>query len=97
LTSAHENNLKTSKKKLIWSKEKNKKILNFFKNTLKTQKQTGPTHSFIDPTAASRLLSLSSNLKVLCAMNSLLLEEKIPSVWINTMKNSYFQKIFLWE
>jgi hypothetical protein len=39
LTSAHQNDIKTSKKILIWSKEKIKK-LNFFKNAFKTQKQT---------------------------------------------------------
>ena len=37
LISAHQNDLKTLKKILIWSKEKNKKKLNFFKNTFETQ------------------------------------------------------------
>jgi len=37
---AHQNDLKTQKI-LIWSKEKNKKISNFFKNAFETQKQTG--------------------------------------------------------
>jgi hypothetical protein len=39
LISPHQNNLKIYKK-IIWSKEKNKKILNFKKNTFETQKQT---------------------------------------------------------
>jgi len=39
LISAHQNDLKIQKKILIWSKEKNKKILNFEKNTFETQKQ----------------------------------------------------------
>ena len=33
---------KNTKKILIWSKEKNKKNLIFFKNAFETQKQTGP-------------------------------------------------------
>jgi uncharacterized membrane-anchored protein YitT (DUF2179 family) len=40
LISAYQNDLKTQKI-LIWSKEKNKKISNFFKNAFETQKQTG--------------------------------------------------------
>ena len=32
----HQNKLKTPKKKLIWSKEKNKKFSNFFKSAFKT-------------------------------------------------------------
>jgi hypothetical protein len=39
LTTTHQNNLKTQKKILIWSKEKNKKILIFFKNAFEMQKQ----------------------------------------------------------
>jgi hypothetical protein len=39
LISAHQNDLKTLKI-LIWSKEKNKKNLNFFKSIFETQKQT---------------------------------------------------------
>jgi hypothetical protein len=41
LTSAHQNDLKTLKKLLVWSKEKNKKISNLFKNAFKTQKKQG--------------------------------------------------------
>jgi len=35
----HQNDLKTQKI-LIWNKEKNKILLNFFKSTFETQKQT---------------------------------------------------------
>jgi hypothetical protein len=40
LTSAHQNDLKTPKK-INLKQRKNKKNLNFFKNTFETQKQTG--------------------------------------------------------
>jgi hypothetical protein len=44
LKSAHQTDLKTLKKLLIWSKEKNKFFLIFFKNIFKTQKQTMSKH-----------------------------------------------------
>jgi hypothetical protein len=40
LTSTHQND-KKHQKILIWSEEKNKKNLKFFKNAFETQKQTG--------------------------------------------------------
>lgn len=39
MTSVHQNNLKTPKTKLIWSKEKNFKNSNFFKSAFEMQKQ----------------------------------------------------------
>jgi hypothetical protein len=47
LTSAYRNDLKTPKKILIESKEKNKKFSNFFKSVFETQKQTGNITGFL--------------------------------------------------
>jgi hypothetical protein len=40
LISAYQNDLKIPQKKLIWSKEKNKKLSIFFKSAFGTKKQT---------------------------------------------------------
>jgi hypothetical protein len=37
----HQNNLKISKKILIWNKEKNKKISIYFNSAFEMQKETG--------------------------------------------------------
>jgi GTP-dependent phosphoenolpyruvate carboxykinase len=47
LTSVHQNILKTQKKKkIIWSKENNKKILIFFQWAFKMQKQMGSKYGY---------------------------------------------------